>query len=200
VNADGPSEPVIERYVRSGLPTAGWTEFEPRGNATVELLSAVITNEGGVPLDMPRRDEALSICVRFLTRERLPDLDVAIYLVNRQGVRVLDEAWSDTGARPRAGGAPGEYETALTIPPMLASGEYVVGIWIGSTIGSSDETFVDRELLRLRLWPNPADRQEWTERRRVVHPVVRWSTSSSAESQPREVLGEREARRPLHRS
>jgi hypothetical protein len=128
----------------------------------------------GAPLEMTRRHEPLCIRLRFVARQRLPDLDIAIYLLDHRGVRVLDEAWSDTGNVTDSVGRPGEYEAALIVPPVLSAGECVVDVWIGSTIGAADETFVHHEALTLRLSPHPHDRAEWTERNRIVHPPVEW--------------------------
>jgi hypothetical protein len=85
-------------------------------------------------------------------------------------------------------GRPGEYEASLIVPPVLSAGEYVVGVWIGSTIGAADETFVHHEALTLRVSPHPHDRAEWTERNRIVHPPVEWAMrldpSGQAASEP----------------
>jgi ABC-2 type transport system ATP-binding protein/lipopolysaccharide transport system ATP-binding protein len=183
IQADGATEDVLDRYLGSGLGGAPQTEFETTGGGAVELTSVSITGPSGALLDAPRRDLPFAIRVGFVTRRRLPNLDIAISLTNRQGVRVLDEAWSDTGQPPPDGAPPGRYEAVLLVPPALAAGDYVVAVWIGSTIGSADETFVDRQVHALHLWPHPEDRQEWSQRPRVVHPVVRWDlTTEDAES------------------
>jgi ABC-type polysaccharide/polyol phosphate transport system ATPase subunit len=182
IQAHGPVDEVVDRYLRSGLEGGTHVEFETGGGGTVELRSASVVDEDGVPLDAPRRDEPFRVRVAFRSHRRLPNLDVAITLQNEQGVTVLDEAWSDTRQPAPHGGAAGDYEVAVTIPPVLAAGEYTVSVWIGSTLGNVDETFVQREVLRMRLWPHPEDRQEWTERRRVVHRPVRWGMTRGVEA------------------
>jgi hypothetical protein len=76
----------------------------------------------------------------------VPDLDVSFFIDNLMGVRVLDEAWSERG--PERRGEPGEYVARLTVPPVLAVGDYVAGLWVGSPY----ETLIyEEELLRFRL-------------------------------------------------
>jgi ABC-type polysaccharide/polyol phosphate transport system ATPase subunit len=177
VQADGPSADVIEQYVKSSAFGATTIDFEPEGDQTVELLGVAVTEENGTPIDMARRDRTFAVRVRFATRAHLPDLDVGVHLIDKRGAYVLIETFSDTDGWRGAMETPGEYQVALTVPPVLAAGNYIVGVWIGSTIGLADETFVDREVLNLQLWPHPHERQESIDRARVVQPPVRWELS-----------------------
>ncbi len=60
----------------------------------------------------------------------MPGLDLAVYVVNAAGVRVFDEAWSDTQRlRPDRAGT---YTLRLVVPPVLNAGEYQIGVWAGS--------------------------------------------------------------------
>ncbi len=172
VRADGPSAAVIDEYVAASGSGATSVDFEPRGDEAVELLGVAITDERGAPLEVARRDRPFAVHVRFLARSRLPDLDVAIYLLGQRGAHVLDESFSDTAGWRETVSEPGQYEAVLTVPPVLAAGNYAIGVWIGSTLGAADETFVHREVLGIRLWPHPDDRQD--DRSRIVHPEVEW--------------------------
>jgi len=59
---------------------------------------------------------------------------------------VLDEAWSEHG--PEGRGEPGEYVARVTVPPVLAVGDYVAGIWLGSPY---ETLLYEEELLRFHL-------------------------------------------------
>jgi len=177
IGADGATAPVIEAYVKSTASDETSVEFEPEGGQPVELLGVAVTAEDGAPLDHARRDRPFAIRVRFAARWHLPDLDVAISLLDHRGTQILDESFSETDGWRGVVSEPGEYEAVLTLPPVLAAGNYIVGIWIGSFIGSVDETFVHREVLNLHLWPHPHDRHN-EERPRVVHPSVQWKFTS----------------------
>jgi hypothetical protein len=146
----------------------------------VQLLSVAVTDKAGTVSETARRGDPLTIQLKLLLRERVPGFDLALYLLDRHRVRVVDEAWSDTLRAEPPTVDPGDYEARVTLPPVLAAGEYVVGVWIGSTIGRAYNTFIDREVLTLEVGPRPDDRSEWTERRRVVHLTPEWSVTSRA--------------------
>ena len=61
---------------------------------------------------------------------------------------------------------------------MLAPGEYQLGVWIGSSIAEA-ETFVHRDVLSLRIWPEPGDRED-AERSRLVQPATSWQMAAAA--------------------
>jgi ABC-type polysaccharide/polyol phosphate transport system ATPase subunit len=184
VKADGPSAEVIDEYLSSSAGGATSVEFHPQGDQAVELLAVAVTDEQGAPMDVARRDRPFVINIRFATRTRLPDLDVGVNLIDQRGTYVLIETFSDTEGWRGALAMPGEYQVALAIPPVLAAGNYVVGVWIGSTIGQVDETFLDREVLTLQLGPGLHDRRESIDRPRVVQPQVRWElTRPEADSE-----------------
>lgn len=173
VLADGPTPEVVSQYLKVGLPQSSLIPFAPTaGGGVVDVASMVVGDATGAPVEMPRRHEPLTVTTRFRTRVRLPDLNLAVYLLNHEGVRVIDESWSDTGAKIHDPG-PGEYTLSVTIPPVLSAGEYVLGLWVGSTTGGVSETFFHRELITLRLSPSPEDRPD--ARRRILRASLDWS-------------------------
>ena len=145
-------------------------EFAAEPDQPVQLLSVALTDERGKVLEAPRRDQRLTLSARLLLRERIPALDLVFYLLNRRGVQVLSEAWSDSGTAPTPARLPEEYDVALTIPPLLAAGDYVAGVWIGTEL----QTYVSQEILGFRLWQRPDDSEGSLERQRVVAPPVEW--------------------------
>ena len=171
IRADGPSGDVIDQYVRSSAGRPAQDEFEVSAGGPVQLLSAAVVDDEGQVADTPRRDEPLTIGVRFLLRERIPRVDIAFSLTNQQGVQVLDQAWGvDTGNALDPEQVPAEYDAKLMIPPLLAAGDYIVGVWIGTPY----DVLLEEQALRFRLWPHPDDRSKALERNRVVQPDVRW--------------------------
>jgi homopolymeric O-antigen transport system ATP-binding protein len=172
IRAEGPSEAVIDAYVRSSVAKAAITDFDEAPDKPVQLASVAVTNEDGEVLDAPRRHEPLTLRARFLVRERIPGLDVGFSLQNQRGIQVLEEIWgADTGNALVPDRVPGEYEATLTIPPILAAGDYIVSVWIGT--GYTDK-FVSEQALGFRLWPHPDDESKGFSRSRVVQPGVRW--------------------------
>jgi ABC-type polysaccharide/polyol phosphate transport system ATPase subunit len=175
VEQDGPTPEVVRSYLASGLSGSTLVEFDPDQGGDVTLETVAVTDPAGRPLDVIRRRDPFTVRVAFTTRRSLPDLDVAIYLISRQGVHALDESWSDTERVPPSAAGPGRFETKLTLAPMLAPGEYQLGVWIGSAV-ADDETHVHRDVLNLRIWPEPGDKED-AERRRIVQPDATWEMS-----------------------
>jgi ABC-type polysaccharide/polyol phosphate transport system ATPase subunit len=169
IQAEGSSAEIVERYFRSAVRQVPQAEFPLDSARPVQLLSAAVMDENGELLEAPRRDKPFVLTARFVVREKIPELDVAVYIRNRQGVQVLSENWSDIGMRPRSA-VPHGYEVAVTIPPILAPGDYVMGVWIGT----EHQSFVSQEAVGFRVWPRPDDTQGALERKRLVQPAVRW--------------------------
>ena len=89
IRDDGPAHEVIERYLATTTAHVPRVEFPLEPENPVQLLSLAVTDASGAPLNWPARDQPLSLNLRFITRERMPGLDVALYVINRKGVVVL---------------------------------------------------------------------------------------------------------------
>jgi ABC-2 type transport system ATP-binding protein/lipopolysaccharide transport system ATP-binding protein len=170
VSHDGPAGRSIELYLDARGQRASHVEFPHDSEDIVQLVSVGIADESGGALDAPRRDDAFAIRVRFLVRERIPGLDVKVYLVTRRGVRVLEENLTDQEPSTQCGDIPGTYEASVVIPPVLAAGDYVLGV----AMQSPYQRFFDREVLTFRLWPEPDQRRDSVDRSRLVQPGVEW--------------------------
>jgi ABC-type polysaccharide/polyol phosphate transport system ATPase subunit len=172
---DGPSASVIDEYVKSAVPHGTAVTFDPEPAKPVQLLSAAVKGQDGALLDVPRRDEKFVLELRFLVHDRIPALSVAFALETSQGVRVLDEDWGQDTAQelvPRT--LPQEYVARMVVPPILASGDYVLVGWVGSEV----ETIVQREILSFSLWPGAHDTAEAVGRARIVQPGVAWDVEA----------------------
>ena len=179
VRADGPSGEVVAAYLQSGLAGATHVEFAPDDARPVWLTSLSILDEAGRPLELVRRDDTFTVRLRVRSRDALPNLDAAIYLSDRRGVQVLDEAFSDTGRSPATSAGPGEYEIDLTMAPGLAPGPYTLGVWIGSAIAEGED-HVHRDAMTLTIAPAAGDREDAVQRSRIVAPSVAWDMRAVA--------------------
>ena len=127
--ADGPARQVADAYLQSTLPPPGTPRTftaDPQGRLVVESVS--VRSPGSATEGVTLRGEPIVLAVVFEVLEPVPGLDIAVTL-DRRTTRVLSEGWSDTGAVP--GFAKGRYATHVRIPPLLAVGEYTVGLWFG---------------------------------------------------------------------
>ena len=180
IRTEGRAGEVVDRYLRSTVDRTPHVELAPELEKVVQVRSVTVTDESGAVLETARRNEPFSIRVRFVLREKIHGLDIEIYLLNGKGVQVLSESWSDTGSVVYPQNAPEEFEASLTIPPILAADDYIVGV----CMETPNETFVCTETLGFRLWPRPDDRDSATRRRRVVQPEVSWRLSAVSERRP----------------
>ena len=185
--ADGPTGAVLNQYLRAAAVRRHRVDFPSDEEKPVQPLSLAATGEAGQDVGEIVRGDPVSLCLRFLARRRVAGFDIALSIVDAQGARVLYEVWSDTRDGVGVSIEPGEYDALLTIPPLLPAGDYVVGLWIGTHY----DTFLEDDVMSLRVAPRPDDREEWIERVRLVQPPVEWTVRAARpEATARPHLGE----------
>ena len=170
VKRDGNATRVVEEFYASMPGQSGSVELAEDGDITIRRVS--ITDAGGRVIAQPQRGEPVHLEATLVAKKHVPGLDVALYVLSTDGVRLLDEAWSDQPDMPELAPEAGEYLVRLRIPPLLRAGDYVVGVWLGTEL----QTFVDREALAFSLVPPASDRKGWLARSRLVQPQVVWSS------------------------
>jgi ABC-type polysaccharide/polyol phosphate transport system ATPase subunit len=183
VKHDGRAGRSIELYLDARGMRASHVEFPPDPDALVQLVAVGLTEPSGASLEAPRRDKPFAVRTCFLVRERIPGLDLKVYIVTRRGIRVLEENLSDWQPDAATRNSVGEWKASIVIPPVLAAGEYVLGI----AMESPYERFLDREVLTFRLWPAPDERRDSVDRARLVQPGVEWRlepTASASTGEP----------------
>lgn len=162
VQVDGRTDDVVAEYLQSFAPSGPTLDTELDPAAAVAVLWAGLTDSSRD--DDPRSDRAFVVRVRFRVQEWFPDLDVAIYLLNGDGVIVANEAWRETDGVLTRWNPPQEFEASLTVPPVLSPGDYVVGFWCAST----DEELFYRELLKFTLREHLSDTGGAVDHKRVI--------------------------------
>ena len=128
----GPTAEVVDTYLSAGVERLDRRAFDVVAGQPASLRSITLLNPAGTSTSVLRRDEPITVEVAFSIMTEVPDLNLAVSVQTLRGVRVLDEALGDH-AREYAG-APGDYVARLTIPPLLNSGDYSVGVWLGTDL------------------------------------------------------------------
>ena len=128
----GPAGEVVDTYLSAGVERLDRQAFEVVADQPASLRSISLLNPAGTSTSVLRRDEPITIEVAISVTTRVPDLNLAVSVQTLRGVRVLDEALADHARA--AIDAPGEYVARLTIPPLLNSGDYSVGVWLGTDL------------------------------------------------------------------
>jgi ABC-2 type transport system ATP-binding protein/lipopolysaccharide transport system ATP-binding protein len=127
VREEGPTATVVRDYLTSGLTASSSVALEG-GSSAGRLLDVHVTAADGTRRHL-FRDEPIRLVARFEVREERLGLDIAFVVVNERGVRVFDETLSHSQQHRFP---PGRYQVALDVPPVLAQGDYTVGIWLGT--------------------------------------------------------------------
>ena len=174
IRADGPAPEIVSSYLDRGVAATLSAEFADDDELPCALTSVAIRDIHGELLSRPRRDQPFVVDLGMRVRAPTPGLDMAIWLLNETGARVIDEDWSD--AEPdRSFQEPGDYRVAVSVPPVLPAGRYTLGVWLRSQY----QQLMDDEVLTLEVAPRPDDTTEMVERTRLVQPPVSWSVQSS---------------------
>lgn len=131
VEAIGPAAEVVDTYLSAGVQRLDRRTFDVDPNARVGVCSVAVVNQRDESTSVLRRDESFTVEVGFVVNTVVPELNIAVSIQNLRGLKVLDEALDDD---PQSDLEPGAYTARLTIPPLLNSGDYVVGVWAGTNL------------------------------------------------------------------
>lgn len=138
----GSTHQVVRNYLRASLSATedGASATWRAGPVTVHRVTVRPEARGATTPDtVLLRTDPLAIEVDLEVGEALPGLDLALYLTNDRGVRVLDQTLSDgshygsgspTDANYRL--SVGRHLVRLSIPPMLNVGDFTAGLWLGT--------------------------------------------------------------------
>ena len=160
VRADGPAADVVASYLHRGDVAAPlFAEFPEDDDLPCALTSVAIRDPDGQVITRPKRDQPFVVDLGIRVREPIPELDVAIRLVNETGVRVIDDGWSDTKPDVGLGEEPGDYHVAASVP-------------LCSRPGGTPSEYGSATLTR-RCWIAKCSLWTW---RRASMTVRRWSS------------------------
>jgi ABC-type polysaccharide/polyol phosphate transport system ATPase subunit len=126
----GPTEQVIGDYMRSAAPHSNEVAFEPNPSSSAQIVAvSLLDADGTESVTLTTRAEAW-ITIDIVVNEAVPALDVCCLVGTRTGTGLIDELLSDQG--PTEIGTPGRYRVACRLPAVLAPGEYVISVWLGT--------------------------------------------------------------------
>lgn len=168
VRMDGEPSDVIATYLRDGVPSAERLALEQRGPSKLTGIS--LRDAHGQTVGAIHRGDTLAFAISVENDVRMHRLDVAVWIIDHLGRRIIDEAFLDDPGRAGVLDNPGAHAISLELPPLLAPGTYTAGVWIGD----DTRTHFDGEALRFDVVPDPSDRPEAVSRTRLVSPPLRW--------------------------
>ncbi|HVF79939.1 MAG TPA: polysaccharide ABC transporter ATP-binding protein [Solirubrobacteraceae bacterium] len=174
IHEDGPTEQVIRSYQQSFGSVGIGARLARGADGPVRLDSARLVAPDGAALEQLRRGNPFAIEVCWTNRESLPGLDAGIYVEDARGVRALDEGLSESLDLEADLSAPGGHRLLLDVQVPLAAKEYIVGLWLGTSL----EDFLNEPVLRFEIEPALEDSRDAIVKSRVLHGTGRWRVMS----------------------
>jgi hypothetical protein len=159
---------VIDAYYSTVLGGAGEVTFAV--DDEVGLKHLAIVNEVGDVVAQPTRGKPLRLRARIVAQRSVPHVDFSVYVRASDGSVVFHEAWGDQPSLPTLLDEAGEYAVTVRIPPILRSGDYALGAWLGSP----HTCYFHQEALRFSVRPQLGDRDTRL-RPRAVQVEAAWS-------------------------
>ncbi|MEO5842923.1 MAG: polysaccharide ABC transporter ATP-binding protein [Acidimicrobiales bacterium] len=131
VRQDGPAPEVVSDYLAAGFVATevGGQHFANRGS--VELREVRVVAAFGAEDRPLMREDPLEVIVKFEVHAEVSGLDLAIFIVTANGVRVLDEVLSDSIHEQFSAGP---HEVSMALPAVLNVGRHTVGVWFGTAV------------------------------------------------------------------
>lgn len=125
VRASGPASNIVSDY----LADTDLTSAEKSIKAGPLIVDNVrVTTETGPSATVTVGDR-ISFSVDIEVKEPRNDIDVAVYLTNRAGLRLVDEVLSEKSDQKLR---PGKNTLRMTLPGLFNSGWYAIGVWAGT--------------------------------------------------------------------
>jgi ABC-type polysaccharide/polyol phosphate transport system ATPase subunit len=179
IQTDGAPREVVSAYLEQATPGQVLdVEFDAEPNSAAAIQRIAVWDAAKRQLlTAPERGRPFTIEMTFALREPIPDMNVALILIDELGVVIIDDAVRDGPAVDELSGKPGVYLASALVPPLLRAGRYTVRCWIGNDL----ETSFERDLLTFRVSPQADDPQEYMQRTRAVQPEVEWKVSQKHE-------------------
>ena len=129
LHQDGPTETVIGEYLRSAAVQNAAALFDVDHAAGAQIVSVALTS-GGMPASVLTMSESALLEVELMVNETIPGLDIGCVITNAMGSVMLEEYISD-GPAPSIFNV-GRYRIRCSIPPVLAPGQFTVGLILGT--------------------------------------------------------------------
>jgi ABC-2 type transport system ATP-binding protein/lipopolysaccharide transport system ATP-binding protein len=170
VRLDGPARPTIDAYLAEAAP--GAEHLPPDGllAGPLRLFDVRAVDDTGARVERLPREASFSVEIEYELLDPVPAFDMAVSISTRRGQRIFDEQMSDAIGDRR--GVPGHHVARITFPPVLNTGEYDIGVWIGTAY---EDFWYDFGALRITL-EGPSTRPE-----RAVRLDLPWDLLDVAE-------------------
>ncbi len=130
VRSIGPTEGVIDAYMRSAGSTSTGVLLDADPTRSAQVVGVSLVDDGGTVQSILSTRDAAWLTVEVVANHPVPGLDISFQVATRSGTGILDELLSDLG--PSSISSAGRYIVGCRLPPVLTPGEYVISVWMGT--------------------------------------------------------------------
>ncbi len=168
----GPTRSIIDAYLASGTTPTNDHRFGLDPSAAAQITEVALVGADGRPRSTLHSGSSAWLQVDLVVNDSIPELDLAFIVSTRSGVDLFDEGLADTGCHDIS--TPGVYRVRAHVPDLLAPGEYVISLWLGTQL----EDFAKHEhVLAFTVDGDVVDRP-----RRRIRLGTEWETSQKGDS------------------
>ncbi len=127
----GPTDSVIESYLRRYVKSTGATVYQPTDSTEFSFLAVYVGTDQTLHSGVISINAPLRVTIDYRVHRTLSNVQIVFHIYNGYGVHVLSSADHDTigeiPVRPR-----GDYRAVLSLPPnLLAPGPYRITVACG---------------------------------------------------------------------
>lgn len=126
----GPTEQVVDAYMRSSAPQSRGVTLEADPAAAAQIVGVSLAHDDGTETTTLTTRASAWISFDVVVNDAPPGLDVSCLVATRSGTPLIGELLSDAGTL--AISTPGRYRVGCHLPAVLVPGEYVISVWMGT--------------------------------------------------------------------
>jgi ABC-type polysaccharide/polyol phosphate transport system ATPase subunit len=130
VRASGPSEEVIDAYLRSAVGSSTAVSLAVDPTLPAQVVAVALVDDAGQPQSVLTTRAGGWIQLDVVVNHVVAGLDVSCLVATRSGTHILEEAVGDVHVAPLS--EPGRYRLQCELPPILTPGQYSISVWLGS--------------------------------------------------------------------
>lgn len=127
----GPTPEVVDAYLKPLSDGGTAALFDAQANGRANLRSIELIDAAGRSVSTFAPGEPIEVHVGVEVHDAWPGFDMAVVVMNRRGVTVIDDQLRTATELDHAHFTPGHHRLAFPIPPFLAAGGYTITLWMG---------------------------------------------------------------------
>jgi lipopolysaccharide transport system ATP-binding protein len=117
IKARGATDEIVNHYLCDGSDSSIAWERTREAFTDAYLTDAYLSDDRGHSIEYVSTATPLSVTIGFAVRERIPDLQLSLQLLDANGDQIFGSLPQDAGVQPP--GLPGRYRAIASLPPEI---------------------------------------------------------------------------------